>query len=37
LHERPPVHHEEAGHGKLTAKKAKEIYASAVSASAATH
>lgn len=37
LHERPPVHHEEAGHGKLTAKKAKEIYASAVSATAATH
>jgi hypothetical protein len=37
LHERPPVHHEEAGHGKITPKQAREIYKSAASATAATH
>jgi hypothetical protein len=34
LHERPHVHHEPAGHGKLTAKNAKEIYESATSVTA---
>jgi len=37
LHERPHVHVEEAGHCKLTAHLAKEIYESAASATAATH
>ena len=38
LHERPHVHHDEAGHAKLSAKNAKEIYESAASLTApATH